>query len=76
MVAFVFLVAASISLFVLAFISAKYAFENLRGKKNYVVELFLSSIFVTINLLYEKYNACSWNELCEMGEKYFRELKA
>lgn len=52
MVAFVFLVATSISLFVLAFISAKYAFRNLRGKKNYVVELFLSSIFVTILGIY------------------------
>ena len=52
MVGFVFLVATSISLFILAFISAKYAFKNLRGKKNYVVELFLSSIFVTILGIY------------------------
>lgn len=36
----------------------------------------LDSRETSSNLLYEKYNACSWNELCEMGEKYFRELKA
>lgn len=33
----------------------------------------LGSRETSSNLLYEKYNACSWNELCE---KYFRELKA